>query len=151
MTTREDSFGDKPDIRDPRQTFGEASAPSYMPIMMPITRERDDAPSLHVNPVSKTVFPGVFSPYPSAQCDDDDENGVVRADPSSGVLFVLDKRTDQSYPCTPSQKLDEDSAQTICPTRRTIAVPESGDREGEPPSWILDALKVGIACAGRRL
>lgn len=78
----------------------------------------------------------------------------MRTDPSSSVTFVLDKRADQSYPYTTlSQEFDEDNAQTISPTptRRTIPVPDSGDREAEPPSWILDALKVGIACAGRRL
>jgi hypothetical protein len=83
---------------------------------------------------------------------DDDENGVVKTNPNSGVTFLFDKRTDQSYPCTLlSQELDEVSAQAIIPTRRTIAVPDSVDREDEPPSWILDALKVGIACAGQRL
>jgi DNA mismatch repair protein MLH3 len=74
--------------------------------------------------------------------DDDDENGVVRTDPSSSVAFILDKRPDQLYPCTSSsQEFDEDSAQTISTTRRTITVPDSDDREAEPPSWILDALK----------
>jgi hypothetical protein len=88
----------------------------------------------------------------SVQVDDDDEDGVVRTDPSSGVTFLVDKRADQSYPCTLlSQESDEGNAQAIIPTRRTIAVPDSGDREDEPPSWILDALKVGIACAGQRL
>jgi hypothetical protein len=101
----------------------------------------------------KTCFPaslvGISS---SVQVDDDDENGVVRTDPSSGVTFLLDKRTDQSYPGTLlSRESDEGNAQAIIPTRRTIAVPDSGDREDEPPSWILDALKVGIACAGQHL
>ena len=78
----------------------------------------------------------------------------MRTDFSSSVTFVLDKRADQSHPCTTlSQEFDEENAQTISPTptRRTIPVPDSGNREAEPPSWILDALKVGIACAGRRL
>ena len=87
-----------------------------------------------------------FLTSPSAQGDDNDENGVVRTNPSSGVAFVLDKRTDQS-----SREFGEDSAQTIGPTRRTITITDSGDREDEPPSWILDALKVSIACAGRCL
>jgi hypothetical protein len=88
----------------------------------------------------------------SVQVDDDDENGVARTNPSSDVTILVDKRTDQSYPCTLlSQEPDEGSAQAIIPTRRTIAVPDSGDREDEPPSWILDALKVGIACAGQRI
>jgi hypothetical protein len=86
------------------------------------------------------------------QVDDDDENGFVKTDPSSGVTFLLDKKADQSYPCTLlSPESDEGNAQAIIPTRRTIAVPDSGDREDEPPSWILDALKVSIACAGLRL
>ncbi len=42
-------------------------------------------------------------------------------------------------------------AQAIIPTRRTIAVPDSGDQEDGAPSWIFDALKVGITCAGQRL
>ena len=88
----------------------------------------------------------------SVQVDDDDENGVVRTDPSSGLTSLVDKRTDQSHPCTLlSQESDEGNAQATIPTRRTIAVPDSGDREDEPPSWILDALKVGVACAGQRL
>ena len=86
------------------------------------------------------------------QVDDDKENGVVRIDPSSGVTFLVDEGTDQPYSCTLSnQESDEGSAQAIIPTRRTIAVPDSGDRENEPPSWILDALKVSVACAGQRL
>jgi len=153
MTTGEDSCRDKTDIRDPRQTFGKTSAPPNTHITMPITHERGDVPPLHVNSVSKNVLPSVLVlTSSSAQGDVDDENGVVKTDPSSGIPFVLDQRTGQSYHCTSlSRELDEDSTQTICPTRRTIAVPDSGDREGEPPSWILDALKVGIACAGRRL
>jgi len=88
----------------------------------------------------------------SVQGDEDDGNGVVRTDPSSGVTFLVDKRTVQSHPSTLlTREFDEGSAQAIAPTRRTIAVPDSGDREGEPPSWILDALKVSIACAGHRL
>ena len=87
----------------------------------------------------------------SVQVDDDDGNGVVRTDPGSGVAFLVDKRTDRSYPCTLSrQESDEGNAQAIIHTRRTI-VPDSGDQEDEPPSWILDALKVGIACAGQHL
>jgi hypothetical protein len=150
--TGEDSFRDKPDIRDLRQVSGKASAPSKTHSTKPIARERDDVPLSYVNPVSKNVFPCVFSPYLRAQGDDDDENGVVRTDPSSSVAFILDKRPDQLYPCTSSsQEFDEDSAQTISTTRRTITVPDSDDREAEPPSWILDALKVGIACVGQRL
>jgi hypothetical protein len=106
-------------------------------------------------PSVKTCFPASLVRISSSfQVDDDDgdENGVVRTDPSSAVRFLVDKRTDQSYPCTLlSQESDEGSAHAIIPTRRTIAVPDSGDREDEPPSWILDALKVGIACAGQRL
>ncbi|KAI0000050.1 hypothetical protein BJV77DRAFT_510279 [Russula vinacea] len=127
MTTGEYSFRDKPDVRNLRQASGKASAPSKTHSTPPITCERDDVLSLHVNPGNG-----------------DDENGVVRTDPSSSVTFVLDKRADQSYPYTTlSQEFDEDNAQTISPTptRRTIPVPDSGDREAEPPSWILDALK----------
>lgn len=80
---------------------------------------------------------------------DDDEKGLARTNPSSNVTFVLDKRTDQSFLSIP--EFDKDSAQTTSLTRRTIAVPDSGDQEGEPPPWILDALKVGIVCAGQRL
>lgn len=87
-----------------------------------------------------------FLTLPSVQGDDNDENGAVRTNPSSGVAFVLEKRTDQS-----SREFGEDSSQTIAPTRRTIAITDSGGREDEPPSWILDALKVSIACAGRCL
>ena len=88
----------------------------------------------------------------SVQAVGDDGNEVVRTDPSSGITCLVDKRTNHLYPCTLlSQESDEGSARAIIPTRRTIAVPDSGDREDEPPSWILDALKVGIACAGRRL
>ena len=88
----------------------------------------------------------------SVQADDDEENGVVRTDPSSGLTFLVDKKSCQSYPCTSlSQESDEGIAQAIIPTRRTIAVSDSGDREDEPPSWILDALKVGIEYVGQCL
>jgi hypothetical protein len=80
---------------------------------------------------------------------DDDENGLARTNPSSGVTFMFDKRTDQSFLSIP--EVDEDSAQSTGLTRRTIAVPDSSDQEGEPPPWILEALKVSIVCAGRRL
>jgi hypothetical protein len=87
----------------------------------------------------------------SVQADDNDENGVVMTDPSSGLTFLVDK-TYQSYPCTSlSQESDEGIAQAIVPTRRTIAVSDSGDREDEPPSWIFDALKVGIEYVGQCL
>jgi hypothetical protein len=144
MTTGEDSFTDKPEIRDLRQTSGKASARTNTHSTMPIIRERDDVPSLDDNPVSINVFPGTF-PHPSSTQSDGDENGVAKTNPSSGVAFALDKRTDQSFLSSP--EFDEDSAQTTGLTRRTIAVPDSGDQEGEPPPWILDALKVGIACA----
>jgi hypothetical protein len=86
------------------------------------------------------------------QVNEDDENGVVKTNPNSGVTFPFDNRMDQSYPCTLSSlESDEVSAQAIIPTRRTITVPGSVDREDEPPSWILDALKVGIECSGQRL
>jgi hypothetical protein len=62
MTTGEDLFGDKPEIRDLRQTSGEASARTNTHSTMPIIHERDDVPSLDVNFVSINVFPGVF-PY----------------------------------------------------------------------------------------
>ncbi|KAF8505939.1 hypothetical protein F5888DRAFT_1604331 [Russula emetica] len=128
------AVGDKPDMGNPRQTSH--SAPSDTHRTMTSTRERYDLPSLHVNPVIR-----ISSSF-QVDDDDDDENGVVRTDPSSGVTFLVEKRTDQSYPCTLlSQESDEGSAQAIIPTRRTIAVPDSGDREDEPPSWILDALK----------
>jgi hypothetical protein len=65
MTTGEDSFRDKPDVRNLRQASGKASAPSKTHSTPPIACERDDVPSLHVNPVSKTVFPSVFIlPHP---------------------------------------------------------------------------------------
>jgi hypothetical protein len=100
-------------------------------------------------PSVKTRFPVSLVRISSVQVDDNDENGVVGTDPSSGVTFLVDKRMDRSYPCTLSRhESDEGNVQAIIPTRRTIAVPDSGDREDEPPSWILDALKVGIACAG---
>ena len=145
MTAGEHSFTDKREIRDPRQTPGKASARTKTHSTMPITRERDDVPSLDDNPVSINVFPGVF-PHSSSTQGDDDENGIARTNPSSDVTFALDKRTDQSFLSSP--EFDEDSAQTTGLTRRTIAVPDSGDQEGETPPWILDALKVGIACAG---
>lgn len=89
----------------------------------------------------------------SVQVDDDDDgNGVVETDPNPAVTVPVDERTYQSYPCTlSSQESDKDSAQAIIPTRRTITVPDSGDLGDEPPSWILDALKVGIAHAGHHL
>ena len=104
-------------------------------------------PSVNAFPVSSVRISS------SAQADDDDdENGVVRTDPSSGLTFLVDKKSYQSYPCTSSsQESDEGIAQAIIPTRRTIAVSDSGDREDEPPSWILDALKVGIEYIGRCL
>ena len=148
MTTGEDSFTNKPEIRDLRQTAGKASARANTHSTMPITRERDDVPSLDDNPVSINVFPGIF-PGPSSTQGDDDENGIARTNPSSGVTFALDKRTDQSFLSSP--EFDEDSAQTTGLTRRTIAVPDSGDQEDEPPPWILEALKVSIVCAGWRL
>lgn len=123
--------GDKPYMGNPRQTSDSASSNTHG--TMTSTRERYDLPSLHVNPV-----------------DDDDENGVVRTDPSSGVTFLVNKRTDQPYPYTLlSQESDRGNAQAIIPTRRTIAVPDSGNREDEPPSWILDALKGNSAYSVR--
>jgi len=88
----------------------------------------------------------------SAQNDDDDnDNGIVWINPNSGVTFVVDKRTGHSYPRTPlSREFDEDNAQAIHLTRRTIAVTDSGDCEEGPPQWIVDALKVGTAPAGLR-
>ena len=116
------------------------------------TRERSDLPSLHVNPVSKKCSSVSLSRISSSVQVDDDENGVIKTNPDSGVTFLFDKRTDQSYPCTLlGQESDEVSAQAIIPIRRTIAVPDPVDREDELPSWILDALKVGVACAGQRL
>jgi len=140
--------GDKADMGNPRQTSD--SAPSDTHGTMTSARERYDLPSLHV---SKNIFPvSLVRISSSVQVDDDDEYGFVKTDPSSGVAFLLDKKTDQSYPCTLlSQESDEGNAQAIIPTRRTIAVPDSGDWEDEPPSWILDALKVGIVCAEQHL
>lgn len=86
----------------------------------------------------------------SVQVDGDEENGFLRIDPSSGVTSLVGKKTDRLHPSTLlSQEPDEGSVQAIIPTRRTIAVPDSGDREDELPSWIFDALKVGFACAGQ--
>jgi|SRR6267142_246841 len=83
-----------------------------------------------------------------AQGDDNDENENVWIDPSSGITFSIDKRTGHSHPRTPlSRDPDEDNAQAICPTRRTIAYTDPGDRVGEPPQWILNALKVRTTCA----
>jgi hypothetical protein len=107
-----------------------------------------------------TSIPSVKARFPvslacdssSVQVGDNDENGVVGTDPSSGVTFLADKRTDQPHLCTLlGQESHEGSTQAIVPTRRTIAVPDSGDRVDEPPSWILNALKVGTACARQRL
>ena len=139
--------GDKLDMGNPRQTSD--SAPSDTHGTMTSTRERYGSPSLHVNPVSKNMFPSVLVRVSSSvQVDDDDENGVVRTDPSSGVTFPIDK----PYHCTLlSQESNEGNTQAIVPTRRTMAVPDSADQEDEPPSWILDALKVGIGHAGQRL
>jgi hypothetical protein len=143
--------GEKPDMGNTRQTSDSARSDTHG--TMSGTRERYDPPSLHVNPVSKNVIPSVLVRISSSvQVDHDDENGVVRTDTSSGVTFLVDKRTDQSYPCAlSSQESDEGGAQAIVSTRRIIAVPGPSDQEDEPPSWILDALKVGIACAGQRL
>ena len=118
---------------------------------MTSTRERYDLRSSHVNTVSKNIFLNVFSPYHiSVQVDGDEENGFLRIDPSSKVTSLVDKGTDQLHASTLlSQEPGEGSIQAIIPTRRTISVPDSGDREDEPPSWILDALKVGTACAGQ--
>jgi hypothetical protein len=86
------------------------------------------------------------------QVDDDNENGAVKTNPNSGVTSPVDERTDLLYPCALlSQESDKGSTQAITSSRRTIAAPDSGDREDETPSWILDALKVGIACVGQRL
>ncbi|KAI0282276.1 hypothetical protein BGY98DRAFT_955130 [Russula aff. rugulosa BPL654] len=115
--------GDKPDMGNPRQTSD--SAPSDTHGTMTSTRKQSDLPPLHVNPVN-----------------DGDENGVVETKFNSGVTFLFKERTDQSYPCTLlSQESHESSTRAIIPTRRTIAVPDSGDWEDEYPSWILDALK----------
>lgn len=53
--------GDNTDIGNPRQTSD--SAPSDTHGIMTSTRERYHLPSLHVNPVSKNMFPSVISPY----------------------------------------------------------------------------------------
>ena len=124
------------------------SAPSDTHGTMTSTRERYGSPSLHVNPVSKNMFSQCLSVSSSVQVVDDDENGVIRTDPSSGVTFPIDK----PYHCTLlNQESNEGNAQAIVPTRRTMAVPDSANQEDEPPSWILDALKVGIVHAGQRL
>ena len=142
--------GNKPDIGNARQTPD--SAPSDTHGTVTSTRERYDLPSLHINPAVKTCFPvSLVRISSSVQVNDKDENGVVKTNSSDGVTFLIDKRTDRSYSCTLlSQESDEGSAQVIIPTRRTIAVPDSADQEDEPPSWILDALEVGIVCAGQR-
>ena len=76
----------------------------------------------------------------------------MRIDPSSGTTFLVDRRTGHSYPRTPlSRESDEDNIQAISSTRRTIAFADTGDRGGEPPQWIRDALKVGTAHVGLRL
>jgi hypothetical protein len=48
-----------------------------------------------------------------------------------------------SHPRTPlSRDSNEDNVQAMSSTRRTITFTEPGDRVGESPQWILDALKV---------
>ena len=81
----------------------------------------------------------------SAQGDEnDDENEIVWTDPNSGATFLVDKRTGHSHPRIPlSLEPDEENAQAISSTRRTIALAQPGDRVRESPQWILDALKVG--------
>ena len=89
----------------------------------------------------------------SAQGDDsDDEHEIVWIDPNSGATFLVDKRTGHSRPRVPlSLESDEENAQAIGSTRRTIAFAPPKDRVGEPPQWILDALKVGTMRADSNL
>lgn len=89
----------------------------------------------------------------SAQGDgDDDANGIVWTDPSSGVKFVVDKRTGHSYPPTLlTREFDKNKAHAVNPPRKTIVIADPCDREREPPQWMLDALKVSTMCAGQRL
>jgi hypothetical protein len=78
-----------------------------------------------------------------AQDGGNDEKEIVWIDPSSHITFLIDKRTGHSHPRTPlSRDSDEDNAQEMCSARRTIACTEPEDRVGEPPQWILNALKV---------
>ncbi len=62
VITGEEPFGDKPDVGNPRQTSGMASASNTHGTMTSI-RERADIPSLYVNLVSESMFSNVFSPY----------------------------------------------------------------------------------------
>ena len=81
----------------------------------------------------------------SAQGDDNnDEHEIVWIDPNSGATFLVDKRTGHSHPRIPlSLGSDDENAQAISSTRRTIAFAQPGNHVGEAPQWILDALKVG--------
>jgi hypothetical protein len=119
----------------------------------PTRTVRLQAPANNLTYHHCTSIPSVKTSFPvslvlissSVQVNDGDENGVVETKFNSGVTFLFKERTDQSYPCTLlSQESHESSTRAIIPTRRTIAVPDSGDREDEYPSWILDALKVGV-------
>ena len=90
----------------------------------------------------------VFISFTIQDRDDDGENDIAWTDPSSGVTFLVDKRTGHSYPRTSlSRRVDEDNAQAVNSARRTIASANSGDNEVQAPQWILDALKVGTGCA----
>lgn len=101
------------------------------------------------------MFPDCLYPFISCFAqghDNDDENEIAWIDPSSGTTFLVDRRTGHSYPRTPlSRESDEDNTQAISFTRRTIAFADTGDRCGEPPQWIRDALKVSTAHVGLRL
>jgi len=80
--------------------------------------------------------------------DNNDERETVWIDPNSGATFLVDKRTGHSHPRIPlSLGSDDEYAQAISSTRRTIAFAQPGDRVGELPQWILDALKVGTVHA----
>ena len=82
--------------------------------------------------------------YPAQVDDNNDEHELVWIDPNSGTTFSVDKRTGHSRPHIPlSLESGEESAQAISSARRTIAFAQPGDRVGEPPQWILDALEVG--------
>jgi DNA mismatch repair protein MLH3 len=80
--------------------------------------------------------------------DDDDENDITWTDPNTNVTFLIDKRTGHSYPRASLRRgVDEEDTGTVNSARRTIASADSGDKEGQAPQWILDALKVGTRCA----
>ena len=82
--------------------------------------------------------------FPAQGDDNNDEHELVWIDSNSGTTFLVDRRMAHSHPHIPvSLESGEESAQAISSARRTIAFAQPGDRVGEPPQWILDALEVG--------